>query len=79
MPMSRRYAAHRAGTPPYAGAFYLVRFLVILSISKLVFFLPWAVVYKKLGWFGFGGDAHLHPDITGRLCLRVEERSIGME
>ena len=33
--------------------FYLVAMLFVLFDVELVFFFPWAVVYRKLGWFGF--------------------------
>jgi NADH-quinone oxidoreductase subunit A len=32
--------------------FYLVGMLFILFDVELVFLFPWAVVYRKLGWFG---------------------------
>ena len=33
--------------------FYLTAMLFVLFDVELVFFFPWAVVYRKLGWFGF--------------------------
>ena len=33
--------------------YYLVAVLFILFDIEVVFFLPWAVVFKKLGLFGF--------------------------
>lgn len=33
--------------------FYLMAMLFILFDVELVFLFPWAVVYQKLGWFGF--------------------------
>jgi len=33
--------------------FYLVAMLFVLFDVELVFFLPWAVVYRELGFFGF--------------------------
>lgn len=33
--------------------FYLVAMLFVLFDVELVFFFPWAVIYRKLGWFGF--------------------------
>jgi NADH-quinone oxidoreductase subunit A len=33
--------------------FYLVAMLFVLFDVELVFFFPWAVVYKQLGLFGF--------------------------
>ena len=33
--------------------FYLVAMLFIVFDVEVVFFYPWAVVYKSLGWFGF--------------------------
>src|SRR5512139_104611 len=40
------------GTRRMPVRFYLVAVLFILFDIEIVFFLPWAVVYKKLGWFG---------------------------
>jgi NADH-quinone oxidoreductase subunit A len=33
--------------------FYLVGMLFILFDVELVFLFPWAVVFRKMGWFGF--------------------------
>jgi NADH-quinone oxidoreductase subunit A len=32
--------------------FYLIAVLFILFDIEVVFFLPWAVVFRTLGWFG---------------------------
>jgi NADH-quinone oxidoreductase subunit A len=40
------------GTRRMPVRFYLVAVLFILFDIEVVFFLPWAVVYKKLGVFG---------------------------
>ncbi|MFQ5739899.1 MAG: NADH-quinone oxidoreductase subunit A [Acidobacteriota bacterium] len=34
--------------------FFLVALLFILFDVELVFLFPWAIVYRELGWFGFG-------------------------
>jgi NADH-quinone oxidoreductase subunit A len=34
--------------------YYLVAILFILFDLEIAFLFPWAVVYKDLGWFGFG-------------------------
>jgi NADH-quinone oxidoreductase subunit A len=41
------------GTRRMPVHFYLVAVLFILFDIEVVFFLPWAVVFKKLGLFGF--------------------------
>ena len=33
--------------------FYLVAVLFILFDIEVIFFYPWAVVFRQLGWFGF--------------------------
>ena len=33
--------------------FYLTAMLFVLFDVELVFFFPWAVVFRELGWFGF--------------------------
>ena len=58
--------------------FYLVAVLFILFDIEIIFFLPWAVVFRKLGLFGLVEMLDLHPHFTGRLYLCLEERSIGM-
>jgi len=35
--------------------YYLVAILFILFDLEVAFFIPWAVVQSKLGWFGFIG------------------------
>ena len=40
------------GTRRMPVRFYLVAVLFILFDIEIIFFLPWAVVYKQLGWFG---------------------------
>ena len=39
---------------PMAVKFYLVALLFILFDVELAFIFPWAVVFRDLGWFGFG-------------------------
>ncbi len=41
-----------AGTRRIAVRYYLVAVLFILFDVEIVFFLPWAVVFRKLGLFG---------------------------
>ncbi len=38
---------------PHAVKFYLAGMLFVLFDIELIFFFPWAVVYRKLGLFGF--------------------------
>src|SRR3989338_7028995 len=37
----------------HAVRFYLAGMLFVLFDIELIFFFPWAVVYRKLGFFGF--------------------------
>ncbi len=49
------------GNPPSGSAwekrfsvkFYLVAILFILFDVEVVFMYPWAVIFRRLGWFGF--------------------------
>lgn len=59
-PSLRKSLPYESGMRPIgAGArrmpirFYLVAVLFILFDIEVVFFLPWAVVFRQLGWFGF--------------------------
>ena len=52
-------AAYECGLPPITDAhakfsvkFYLVALLFVLFDIEVVFFLPWAVVFRQLTWFG---------------------------
>ena len=38
---------------PFAVRFYLVAILFIIFDLETAFLFPWAVVLKKIGWFGF--------------------------
>lgn len=38
---------------PFDVRFYLVALLFILFDLETAFFFPWAIVLRKLGWFGF--------------------------
>jgi len=40
------------GTRRMPVRFYMVAVLFILFDIEVVFFLPWAIVFRKLGWFG---------------------------
>jgi len=57
-PTSRKSAPYESGMVPYGPGtrrfsvrYYLVAVLFILFEIETVFFLPWAVVYRQLGWF----------------------------
>ncbi len=39
---------------PFDVRFYLVAILFIIFDLETAFFVPWAVVLRKIGWFGFG-------------------------
>lgn len=58
-PTARKSAPYESGMRPFGPgtrrmpvAFYLVAVLFILFDIEVVFFLPWAVVFKQLGLFG---------------------------
>jgi NADH-quinone oxidoreductase subunit A len=57
-PTNRKSAPYESGMIPYGPGtrrlsvrYYLVAVLFILFDIETVFFLPWAVVFKQLGWF----------------------------
>lgn len=58
-PTYRKSQPYESGMTPYGPGtrrmsvrYYLVAVLFILFDIEVVFFLPWAVVFKKLGLFG---------------------------
>ena len=58
-PTLRKSAPYESGMRPFGPgtrrmpvAFYLVAVLFILFDIEVVFFLPWAVVFRQLGLFG---------------------------
>lgn len=59
-PTTRKRAAYESGMEPIGPAnrrqpvkFYLVAVLFILFDIEVVFFLPWAVVFRETGLYGF--------------------------
>jgi len=53
--------AFECGNPPTGTAwgrfsvkFYLTAILFIVFDVEVVFFYPWAVIFRQLGWFGLG-------------------------
>ncbi len=57
-PSKRKAAPYESGMIPYGPGtrrfsirYYLVAVLFILFDIETVFFLPWAVVFRQLGWF----------------------------
>lgn len=39
---------------PFDVRFYLVAILFIIFDLETAFFVPWAIVLRQIGWFGFG-------------------------
>lgn len=59
-PTARKRAPYESGMVPigpanrrYSVKFYLVAVLFILFDIEVVFFLPWAVVFRETGLYGF--------------------------
>lgn len=59
-PSERKLMPYESGMTPIGPAqrrfpvkFYLVAVLFILFDVEIIFFYPWAVVFRSLGWFGF--------------------------
>jgi NADH-quinone oxidoreductase subunit A len=57
-PSNRKAAPYESGMIPYGPGtrrlsvrYYLVAVLFILFDIETVFFLPWAVVFRQMGWF----------------------------
>jgi NADH-quinone oxidoreductase subunit A len=60
-PSAVKLAPYECGMPPVGSAhdrfsikFYLVAVVFIVFDIEVVFLYPWAVLFKKLGWYGAG-------------------------
>jgi NADH-quinone oxidoreductase subunit A len=47
------FAAFENARIPFDVRFYLVAILFIIFDLETAFFFPWAMVVRKIGWFGF--------------------------
>ena|SRR3990167_3915046 len=63
-PDKEKLSAYECGFEPFEDTrmpfdvrFYLVAILFIIFDLETAFLLPWAVVLRKIGWFGFCGMA----------------------
>ncbi len=53
MPYESGMAPIGPGTRRVPVRFYLIAVLFILFDIEVVFFLPWAIAFRDLGWYGF--------------------------
>jgi NADH-quinone oxidoreductase subunit A len=60
-PTTRKTAPYESGMKPIGPAmrrlpikFYMIGVLFILFDIEVIFFFPWAVIFRKLGFFGLG-------------------------
>ncbi len=58
-PTPAKLAPYESGMPPIGSArqrfsirYYLTAVLFILFDIEIIFFYPWAVLFRELGWFG---------------------------
>jgi len=49
------FPAFESSRLPFDVRFYLVAILFIIFDLETAFFVPWALVLRKIGWFGFFG------------------------
>jgi NADH-quinone oxidoreductase subunit A len=52
MPYESGMTPYGEGTRRMPVRFYLIAVMFILFDIEVVFFLPWAIVFRQLGWFG---------------------------
>ena len=62
----------------FSVKFYLVAVLFVLFDIEAIFFFPWAILFRRLGLFGFVENAFIYPDTWGRFTLRLETRRFGL-
>lgn len=53
MPYESGMNPYGEGTRRMPVRFYLIAVLFILFDIEVVFFLPWAIAFRDLGWYGF--------------------------
>ena len=60
-PNTEKLSPYECGFPPFDDArtpfdirFYLVAILFIIFDLETAFLVPWAVAFRKLGWYGLG-------------------------
>lgn len=61
-PNPTKLAAYECGNEPladvrgtrFAVQFYMVAMMFLIFDVETVFLFPWAVIYRRLGWFGLG-------------------------
>lgn len=60
-PHARKIAPYESGMRPIGPAvrripvqFYRIGMLFIIFDIEVIFFLPWAVVFRDMGWYGLG-------------------------
>ena len=60
-PDSEKLSPYECGFPPMEEArlpfdirYYLVAILFIIFDLETAFLVPWAVIFRKIGWFGMG-------------------------
>jgi NADH-quinone oxidoreductase subunit A len=53
MPFESGMPTEGSGFRRYSVRFYLVAMIFLIFDVEVVFFYPWAVKFRELGWFGF--------------------------
>jgi len=73
-----------SGNPPRGDArirfsvrFYLVAMLFLIFDLEVVFLYPWAILFRRLGWFGVIEMGIFLPS-SDRFYLRLEKRRAGV-
>ncbi len=62
----------------YTVRFYVIAMFFIVFDIEAIFFYPWAVVFKPLGWFGFVRDAGVRRHPGGGPGVRVGQGRPGV-
>ncbi len=59
--------------------YYLFAILFLMFDVETVFLFPWAVIGRNWAWLGLVSILFFHVDTDSGPCLRMAERSFGME
>ena len=84
-PSAAKLSPYESGMPPigpahqrYTVRYYLIAMLFVVFDIEAVFLYPWAIAFNAIGCVRPDRNDPVYRVAGRRLCLRLEERSIGL-